>query len=164
MLGLVAYAVLGCWIVEGVFGPDASLRRAFAEAGYRLFGIGGPALVLSRTLTPPEARIVEWFLESLPVLGLWLLVALAILALRPAAHRSRHGAEARRVAELVRAHGDSTVAAFALGPTIDYFFSANQRAVIAYRFESDTLLAVGDPIGPDDEWPALLEAFERHCR
>ena len=36
--------------------------------------------------------------------------------------------------------------------------------MIAYRFESDTLLAIGDPIGPDEELPPLLESFERFCR
>ncbi len=164
VLGLVTYAVLGCWIVEIVFGSGASLGRAAAEAAYRLFGVGGPALVLARTLVPAEVRIAQWFLESLPLLGMLLLVVIAVLALRPVAHRGRHGAEARRVGELIRAYGDSTVAAFALAPDTDYFFSDNRRAVIAYRFESDALLAVGDPIGPDDEWPALLAAFERYCR
>jgi phosphatidylglycerol lysyltransferase len=55
------------------------------------------------------------------------------------------------------------VAAFALGPDIDYFFSANGRAVIAYRFESDTLLAIGDPIGPEEELTPLLTSFSEHC-
>jgi len=44
-----------------------------------------------------------------------------------------------------------------------WFFSATRRAVIAYRYESDTLLAIGDPIGPPEEIPALLEAFQRLC-
>jgi phosphatidylglycerol lysyltransferase len=161
--GFLVYAVAGCWVLELAYGPAAAVRRAVGEAAYRVFGIGGPSLVLSPTLTPAEARFAQWFLESLPVLGLLLVCALALLALRPAAHRGRHGAEARRVAELLREHGDSTVGAFALEPDIDYFFSPNRRAVIAYRFESDTLLVVGDPIGPADELPALLAAFERHC-
>jgi phosphatidylglycerol lysyltransferase len=162
--GLLAYAAAGCWMVENIFGPDASVQRAVAEAGYRLFGVGGPTLVLSRSLTVGEMRVIQWFLESLPVLGLVLLVALAVLALRPAAHVSRHRQEARHVADLIQAHGDSTVAWFALAADTDYFFSPNRRAVIAYRFEGDTLLAVGDPIGPDEELPALLRAFEQHCR
>jgi phosphatidylglycerol lysyltransferase len=162
--GLLAYAVAGCWVVENLFGPDASIQRAVAEAGYRLFGVGGPTLVLSRSLTVGEMRVIQWFLESLPVLGLVLLVVIAVLALRPAAHVSRHREETRHVADLIHAHGDSTVAWFALASDTDYFFSPNRRAVIAYRFEGDTLLAVGDPIGPDEEMPALLRAFEQHCR
>jgi phosphatidylglycerol lysyltransferase len=36
--------------------------------------------------------------------------------------------------------------------------------VIAYRFQSDTLLGIGDAIGPPEEIPALLESCERFCR
>jgi phosphatidylglycerol lysyltransferase len=55
------------------------------------------------------------------------------------------------------------VSAFALEPDADYFFSENRRAVIAYRFESDTLLGIGDPIGPGEEIRPLLAAFETFC-
>jgi hypothetical protein len=36
--------------------------------------------------------------------------------------------------------------------------------VIAYKFESGTLLAIGDPLGPPEEIPHLLAAFAAHCR
>jgi len=64
---------------------------------------------------------------------------------------------------LLEQYGDSSLAAFALAPDVDYFFSANGRAVIAYRFESDTLLAIGDPAGPEEEILPLLAAFAAHC-
>src|SRR5260221_509309 len=78
--------------------------------------------------------------------------------------RLRGPADAQRVRELLRLHGDSTVAAFALDDDVDWFFSANGRGVIAYRYESDVLLVIGDPIGPPEEIPSLLEGFERFCR
>ncbi len=159
-LGLAIYAVIGCWILEWQLGPhEASFQRAIAEAIYQTFGIGSPALDV-----PRRNRIAEWFLGSISVMSFTLLTLLAIAAMRPALHRGRHRAEAARVAELVRQHGDSSVAAFALERDVDYFFSANGRAVIAYRFESDTLLVIGDPIGPEDEIPSLLVDFERFCR
>jgi phosphatidylglycerol lysyltransferase len=159
-LGLALYSVIGCWILEIRFGPhEASLQRAVAEALYQLFGIGSPALEV-----PRSNRIAEWFLGSISVLSFTMLTLFAVALLRPALHRGRHRAEAERVAELVRQHGDSSVAAFALDRDVDYFFSRNGRAVIAYRFESDTLLVIGDPIGPEEEIPSLLEGFERFCR
>ncbi|MBI1799217.1 MAG: DUF2156 domain-containing protein, partial [Candidatus Eisenbacteria bacterium] len=79
-------------------------------------------------------------------------------------HRGRHRNQVAVVAELVRQHGDSSVSAFALAPDTDYFFSTNRRAVIAYRFESDTLMVVGDPIGPPEEIQPLLRDFASHCR
>lgn len=161
---LVIYAVAGSYYLEAHFGHDASIGRAIAEAGYRLFGVGTPALRLPAPLTAHEARIVTWFFRSLGLIGFSLLVGFAIAALRPVAHRGRHRAERARVAALLRAHGDSSIGAFALDPDCDYFFSATGRAVVAYRFESNVLLALGDPIGPKEELPSLLAAFETFCR
>jgi phosphatidylglycerol lysyltransferase len=158
--GAVAlYAVGGCWIVERLFSPkEASLARAFGEAVYQLFGLG------DATLEVPRAHhVVRWYLGSIAVVGFTLLVGLAAALLRPAQHRRRNRADVARVRALAEQYGDSTVAWFAAGHDADHFFSANRRAVIAYRFESDTLLAIGDPIGPPEEIPALLAEFERFC-
>src|SRR5206468_991550 len=115
---------------------------ALAEVLFQLFGVGQPTLLVPRT-----HRVVRWFLDSLPLIGLTSVIGLALAALQPAAHRSRHRAERERVHALLRRYGDSSVSAFALADDVDYFFSPNVRAVIAYRFESDTLLVIGDPIG-----------------
>ena len=157
---LAVYAVGGCWLVELRFSPgDASLQRAIAESLYQMFGIGQPVLEVARDL-----HAVRWFLSSISLLGITALVGLAVALLRPAGHRGRHSADRARVRELARRYADSTIAAFALEEDADYFFSANQRAVLAYRFESDVLLVIGDPIGPPEEMPALLQAFEIFCR
>lgn len=154
------YALGGCWLVELLFSPrDASLARAASEALYQLTGLGSATLVVSR-----EHHFVRWYLNSISLVGLTLLVGTAFAALRPARHRARHQADRSRVLALLREHGDSSVAAYALADDTDYHFSANGRAVIAYRFESDTLLAIGDPIGPPEELAGLLESFERYCR
>jgi phosphatidylglycerol lysyltransferase len=160
-MGLALYAVVGCWFVEARFGNGASIARAVGEAAYRVFGVGSPSLVLDPHLPHREARIVGWFLNSLGLVGFMVLLGGAIAALRPAIHRRRHRAERARVAALVAQHGASSVASFALAPDTDYFFSRSGRAVIAYRFESDTLLVIGDPIGPPDEIPSILRDFER---
>ena len=160
VVAIGVYALGGCWLLEWTFGTrDASFARAVQEALYQLFGIGEPALAVART-----QHVVRWYLGSISVTGLTLLIGLVAAMLRPARHLGRHRAEAQRVRELVRAHGDSTVAAFALDDDVDWFFSVNGRAVIAYRYESDVLLVIGDPIGPADEIASLLEGFERFCR
>ena len=163
-LGLAVYAVAGCYLLEARYGGGASLARAAAESAYRLFGVGHETLVLPYHLGPHAQRVVHWFLNSLNVLAFTLVLGLGLAALKPVRHRGRHRLETARVEELLRQHGDSSVAAFALAPDVDYFFSENGRAVIAYRFESDTLLAIGDPIGPGEELKPLLEAFAEHCK
>jgi len=158
LLGFAVYAVGGCWLVELEYAHSHSLARALQEALYQMWGIGSPALSV-----PRGHRAVSWFLGSISLIGFTALVALALAALQPVAYRRRHRRETARVAELLRRHGDNSVSAFALEPDTDYFFSPNGRAVIAYKFESDTLLVVGDPIGPPEEIPHLLEAFARYC-
>jgi phosphatidylglycerol lysyltransferase len=164
VLAFALYAVVGCWVLEFQFGEHASIARASSEALYRVFGIGSPSLALPGNLTRHEQHVIEWFLDSLAPIGLIVALGLAIAALRPATYRTRHRQEVARVADLVRKYGDSSVAAFALDADADYFFSATGRAVIAYRFESDTLLVIGDPIGPPEEIPPLLQAFSEYCR
>jgi phosphatidylglycerol lysyltransferase len=162
-LALLAYAFVGSWVLEHSLGVEPSLRRAFADAGYRMFGIGDPVQLAPRIASHHAQRVLTWYLRSLPVLSLTLMLGVAIGSLRPVRHRSRHRAEAGRVTELMREHGDSSVAWFALADDTDYFFSRNGRAVIPYLFESDVLLAIGDPIGPQEELRPLLEEFASFC-
>jgi len=163
-LAFVVYAVAGSWFVSARYGTHRSLGAAAAEVAYRTVGWGDSTIVLRANLHPAQRRMVDWYLNSLSVIGVSLLLGLAISTLSPVAHRRRREADVRRVAELIAEHGDSSVCAFALHNDIDYFFSSNRRAVIAYRFEAGTLLTVGDPIGPSEETPALLAAFDLHCR
>jgi hypothetical protein len=79
--------------------------------------------VLPLSLQPGPRRIAEWYLRSLPTLGITLLVALMMLALRPATRRRRETLAHDRAAAIVREHGRATVSAFALGPGTDRFFS-----------------------------------------
>src|SRR5262245_15796325 len=162
-LALALYAVTGCWYLESHYGGGASLGRAISETAYRLFGIGHETLVIPYSVGPHAQHVVRWFLESLSLLAFTFVVGIGLAALKPVRHRGRHRLESERVRTLLERHGDSSVAAFALAPEVDYFFSANGRAVIAYRFESDTLIAIGDPIGPEEELLPLLQAFAAHC-
>jgi phosphatidylglycerol lysyltransferase len=160
-LGLVAYATLGAWLVELLYGHALSWPLAFRDAAWRMFGIGAPVELVPASLPLHEQRVVTWYLGSLPLMSLVFLLGLAVAALRPATHRRRHRAQAGRVEALLREYGESTVSAFALADDADYFFSRNGRAVVAYQFESDTLLGIGDPIGPREEVRPLLAEFAR---
>ena len=161
--GLAVYAIAGCWLLQALYGGGASLVGAVGESAYRLFGVGHETLVLPYYLGPHARNVVRWFLDSLSILALTLVVGVGLAALKPVRHGGRHRLASARVAILLEQHGDSSVAAFALAPGTDYFFSPTGRAVIAYRFESDTLLAIGDPVGPEEELRPLLEAFSEHC-
>jgi phosphatidylglycerol lysyltransferase len=130
-----------------------------ADAVPRLVGLGPDAAPV--TGTPPR-RGARWFRGSLPWLGAGVGMFVTISALAPTAHRRRREREIGQVAEIVAAHGDSSVAPFALGSDLDWYFSPTGRSVVAYRFESDVLLAAGDPIGPAEERALVTSGFLRH--
>jgi len=157
--GLLGYAFAGSALVGHLMGRPLSPLTAFRDGGSWLFGAGGAGDVLPLGLQPGMRRIAEWYLSSLPTLGITLLVGLMILALRPASRLRRETLAHDRAAAIVREHGRATVSAFALAPGTDRFFSRTGRAMIAYRHVGDVLLAMGDPMGVPEETSPLLRDF-----
>jgi lysyl-tRNA synthetase, class II len=67
------------------------------------------------------------------------------------------------VRELVRAHGDDSLAFFALRRDKSWFFSPSRRSFLAYRVVAGVALVSGDPIGDAAEFAELLTEFRRVC-
>jgi lysyl-tRNA synthetase, class II len=96
--------------------------------------------------------------EAIGVTGLLTLVWCAYLLFRPlAVPRALPGVEVRHAArELVRRHGDDTLAYFKLRRDQHYLFSPDRRAFLGFRVEAGVLLVSGDPVGPQAAIPPLL--------
>jgi len=80
--------------------------------------------------------------------------------LAPWRHRIRVQAREREVVRaLVARWGSDTLAPFALRADKDYFLSPGETAFLAYTVVGGVAVVSGDPVGPADELPGLLEAF-----
>jgi lysyl-tRNA synthetase, class II len=101
---------------------------------------------------------LAWIPLGVHLLELGTLFAIAYVIFRPlAAPRALPSPEARQVAsDLVRAHGEDTLAFFKLRADKQYLFSQDRRAFVGYTIENGVLLLSGDPVGPDDAFPDLL--------
>jgi lysyl-tRNA synthetase, class II len=101
---------------------------------------------------------LAWIPLGVHLLELGTLFAIAYVIFRPlAAPRALPSPEARQVAsDLVRAHGEDTLAFFKLRADKHYLFSQDRRAFAGYTIENGVLLLSGDPVGPDDAFPDLL--------
>ena len=99
-----------------------------------------------------------WLPMSVHLVELGTLLAMAYVVFRPlAAPAALPGPTTRSAAaELVRAHGSDTLSFFKLRSDEHYFFSADRSAFVGYRVENGVLLLSGDPVGPEDAFPALL--------
>jgi lysyl-tRNA synthetase class 2 len=99
-----------------------------------------------------------WLPLGVHLIELGTLLSIAYVIFRPlAAPRALPGPAARAAAaELVKNHGTDTLSFFKLRADKHYFFDREQRAFVGYRIENGVLLLSGDPVGPADAFPALL--------
>jgi lysyl-tRNA synthetase, class II len=140
-------------------GDPLQIRPALAT-GLALASATGAALAL-------EARgvAVDRAADALTAVALLLGFRALHLWLRPLSERVRQSADERRqVRELIRRHGDDSLAFFALRRDKSWFFSPTRRSFLAYRVVGGAALVSGDPIGDEREFPELLAEFQRVCR
>jgi lysyl-tRNA synthetase class 2 len=163
----VEEAVLGLLLLLALF----RYRRSFDVPGDPASVT--PLLVTGLTLAALGLLVVVLELRGVEGDRLTdLLTAIAILLgfralqlwLRPWSQRVRQSAEERRaVRQLVRAHGDDSLAFFALRRDKNYFFSPTRKSFLAYKVVAGCALVSGEPVGDKREIPQLLTEFKRVC-
>jgi lysyl-tRNA synthetase, class II len=94
-------------------------------------------------------------------LGLFTLVVVVYLFLRPAAPRARlAAADADKIRGLLERHGDrDSLGYFALRNDKSVIWSPSGKACVCYRVVSGVMLAAGDPIGDPEAWPGAIAEF-----
>jgi lysyl-tRNA synthetase class 2 len=150
----LTFAAVAAWASEG----HPSWASVARETGDLLLWRSGP-LHFERHTAWLLHKHFMWMPLSVHLIEAGALIAVAYVVFRPlTAPRALPGPAARSAAaELVRAHGTDTLAYFKLRADKQYFFSFDRRAFVGYRIENGVLLLSGDPVGPDDAFPALLE-------
>jgi lysyl-tRNA synthetase, class II len=82
--------------------------------------------------------------------------------MRDAAPDGHTALEHLRAAALVAAHGSDSLDPFALRPDKRFHFAGG--GMLAYRVIRGTAVVAGDPIGPEDSAPAILDSFAARAR
>jgi lysyl-tRNA synthetase class 2 len=134
------------WLASGRADDGVVLHETL-----RLFSFTDSSSVLTDELA--------WLPAVIGALTIALILAGSWLFFRPRRPSSElPDASARRHAlELVRAHGQDTLSYFKLRRDVQYLFSDDRRAFLAYRVENGVLVVSGDPVGPADALPPLIE-------
>jgi lysyl-tRNA synthetase, class II len=165
-LGTVA---LRCALVAAGTAGTAILAVALA-AGHALEplhgGVAGTALAgLGLAHVGPFSEPFRWLPLGLGVLGVAGATAIGAQLLAPLRPRLVSGALDRtRAAALVRIYGSDTLSAFKLRDDIVRRWSADGRAMVAYRVHAGALLLAGDPVGPVTQYRELLEDVRGYAR
>jgi phosphatidylglycerol lysyltransferase len=154
----LAYGIAGFWFLDrrdfGIqFHIDDSIRETLKFMAF----IDDPSLV-------PHTRYAAWFLHSLDLITTLLVIYALYSIFRPMIYRFRsHRRECLLVKEYIEKHGRSALDFFKSWPDKSYFFSPTQNSFIAYRVGNNFALALGDPVGPEEEIEDIIKRFVEFC-
>ena len=112
----------------------------------------------------PETVYATWFVHSIYAVGsLTILYAIGML-LRPVLLKNSAKADRRFAEIIINQYGQSSLARLALLSDKEYYFSPSHRSVIAFVVKGRSAIALGDPIGPEDDRLETLYSFREFCR
>jgi phosphatidylglycerol lysyltransferase len=152
------YGTLGFWLLDPKdFGINFSVADGIRRTIAALAFANDPALV-ART------HFAAWFLDSLDLISITALVYVLYSLFRPVFYRLRTlPLERDRAAEILNAHGRSSLDPFKLLDDKAYFFSPSNHAFLAYRMAGNFAVVLADPVGPEDEIAGIIRAFKELC-
>lgn len=159
VLAAFAYGVAGFWLLEPrEFGIDFDITDAIQRTFLFLSLVGDPQIV-------PHTRYALWFLDSLYLITGTAMAYAAVAVFRPVVYRFRtlpH--EREQAARLVQRYGRSSLDFFKYAPDKSFFFSPAQNCFLAYRVGAHFAVALGDPVGPEEEIEPTVRGFLDLCR
>jgi len=155
---VATYGTLGFWFFDrrefGIeFNIVDSVRRTFE---FLLFWAAPD--IAART------RLAHWFIQSLYVLSITVIVYAMVELFRPALYRLRVVPRDRNAAaSLLQRYGRCALDYFATWPDKSLFLTRAKDCFVAYRVNGNFAVALGDPIGPDDRVEAAIREFAAFC-
>jgi phosphatidylglycerol lysyltransferase len=108
----------------------------------------------------------SFFANSIYLVGAVTLSYAVLMILQPVLLRGEPATseERQRAKEIVEQYGRSSLAHFALLSDKTYYFSSSGRSMIAYVPKGRGAIALGDPIGPDDDRKEVIVGFQEFCQ
>ena len=149
------YGTLGFFALDREFGARFGLFASLRESA-QMFLFTAPPL--------PETRLARWFLGSVYLVAGSSFATALFALLRPVVLRREPSEDDwGKATRIVETYGDSGLARFAILGDKQFYFSASGRSLVSFKQVNDIGLALGDPIGPDNEVAGTIQGFQRFC-
>ena len=163
--GLVALAALGFTLAYGTVGFFLLDRHIGVK--FDLPGALRQTVVMFTQFTntglQPVTGFGRYFVNSIYLVAAATLGYSLLLLGRPVLVRQPATPEERaRARAIIEQYGASSLARFTLFDDKSYFFSPG-GSCIAYVLKGRVALALGDPIGPAEDFPDALARFRTYC-
>ncbi|MCE5251046.1 phosphatidylglycerol lysyltransferase domain-containing protein [bacterium] len=159
LLIALAYGITGFWFLDrSQFGINFTISNSIRETLLFFSLQGDPGIV-------PHTHHAQWFLDSLYLVTVTALVYSLFTLFRPVIYIFRILPGERELArQIVTNHGRSSLDYYKFWPDKSFFFSQTQQTFIAYRVGGNYALALGDPVGPEDEIEGIIRDFAEFCQ
>lgn len=153
----LAYGVSGFYFLDHHFRVNFGLGAAVRQTVIMFTQFYDPGL-------QPITGFGRYFAGSIYIVGTLTFAYALIMLVRPVLVRHPASAEERmRAKAVVEAFGCSSLARLTLLDDKQYFFSPG-GSVLAFVVKGRAALVLGDPIGPFEDVPSSIIAFQAYCR
>ncbi len=158
-LGSIAtyvYGVAGLYLLDAEFRESTSLGESMRSAGRLLF-------LLPVSTIEPETRHGRWFVESVRVLMVMVLVFGITQLLRPVVAGQRRSLDLARVRSILERFAETPLAYFHLLPDKHHLFATKGEAVIGYKVIGSVAVSLGGAIGDEEGRRSVTQDFLEMC-
>ena len=150
------YGVTGFYLLDHHYSVNFSLGSALRQTVVMFTEFYNPGL-------HPITGYGRFFADSIYFVGASTFGYAAILLMQPVLLRHPANLTEREWAErIVGAHGKTSLARLALLPDKTYYFSPG-GSLVAYMLKNRVAVALGDPIGPEDDLQPTIAGFQELC-
>jgi len=158
LLAALLYGIVGFWLLDTRdFGINFTIGDALHRTLLFLSLVGDPQVV-------PHTRYAHWFVDSMYLMTAAAIAYALFAVFRPVVYRYRTLPQERKLAETITVgHGRSAIDYFKYWPDKTFFFSPSRRTYVAYKVGGGHALALGDPVGPEEEIESTIRQFLEMC-
>jgi phosphatidylglycerol lysyltransferase len=154
----LGYGIAGFWFLDPrEFGINFTLVDSIHRTLHFLSLAGDPQIV-------PHTRHARWFIDSLYLTTVTTIVYSGFALFRPVIYRFRtHPHERETATRIVERYGRSAQDYFKTWPDKSFFFPPSRQCFVAYRVGGSFAVALGDPVGPEEEIENTIQHFKAFC-
>ena len=158
LVAALIYGIMGFWFLDmREFGINFTIGESIKQTLSFLSLAGDTGIV-------PRTRHARWFLDSLNVMTVTAMAYALFAVFRPVVYRFKTLPHERKLAEEITArYGRSSLDFFKYWPDKTFFFSENRHCYIAFRVGGGGAVALGDPVGPEEEIESTIQGFTEYC-
>ncbi len=150
----IIYGTLGFFVMDKRdFGIDFSIFDSVRRTLDEFFLVGNADLV-------PVTHHAKWFLKSLNIAGATTIFLVVTSLFRPLKyHFDTQEKERKQAIAIAKKFGKSSIDFYKMMPDKSLFFSQSKNCFVSYGIANDVVVALADPVGPEDELKTVLQEF-----